>query len=192
MTGVNMLVSHHGLCEEGTYVFGREIAATGIVVELVLTNVSHGERACLWVRHHKPTDGGVGTHGSRFGECDAYIGEMEQGIDVKVDALVGQGGVPNSWSYALETFCVQVWNRETFVGSVCPYLLAHLKVKPFRCGFGETVGYGLCEKMVVCVVGVELFYLLVGRCGKQSDAVPWRAICKRPYKVGEAQARCLG
>ena len=93
----------------------------------------------------------MGEHGSILGQADAYGGEVDEAIEVEVEALVGQAGITYGGTDALEMLCEQVVDGEFLVGGISPVVLADGLVSALCGGFGQAVGQRLAEQVAVFV-----------------------------------------
>ena len=53
--------------------FEGDVAAVGVVAELLFADVTHREIVCFGMGKHEARDAAMGIHGSILGEGDAYL-----------------------------------------------------------------------------------------------------------------------
>ena len=122
-----------------------------MLIKLLLLgrDVSHSEIARSGMSQEQSARAGVGVHGSRLGECDAYLIEPQPTVYGEDDTLIGQTGVAYCWAYTLEAFAVELSHRQVFVGRIAPIGFAHLFVHLLGSGFGQSVEEGLPQHIVL-------------------------------------------
>ena len=157
--------------EEGAHHFGSASFALGVVEELVFTDASDGEIMGLGMGYHQAADTRMGAHGSVLGEADADGFEIDDTVEVEVEALVGQAGVTHGRTNALETLGMEVGNGQMLVGRITPIRFAHSLMSAFYSRFGQTVGKRLTEHVLIVVLLMALLNALLGRCNEYADTI---------------------
>lgn len=168
--------------------------AAGVVEELVFANRADGEVTGLGMGNHEAADAGMGKHGAMLGETYADGGEVDEAVEVEVEALVGKAGIAHGRTDALESLGMEVGNGEIFVRGITPIVLADGLMGAFDGSLGQAVGEGLAEQVAVGIgigraFSVEAFYVLIGAGGKDADAVVKAFGVDGTDEVGEAEKR---
>lgn len=180
--------------EVGTEVVGGAMLAAGVVEELVFADGADGEVTGLGMGNHEAADAGMGEHGAMLGETYADGGEVDEAVEVEVEALVGKAGIAHGRTDALESLGMEVGNGEIFVRGITPIVLADGLMSAFDGSLGQAVGKGLTEQVAVGIgfvspFCVEVFYAFIGAGGKDADAVADAFGVDGTYEVGQAEKR---
>ena len=114
--------------------------ATGVVDELVFANATDGKVVGFGVCDHQAADAGMRLHGAMLGKADADGGEIDEVVEVEVEALIGQAGIAHGRTDALETLGVKIRDAEVLIRSISPVELTDGLMCTFYGRFSQAVG----------------------------------------------------
>ena len=111
-------------------------------------------------------------HSSVFGQADADSGEVDETVEIEVEALVGETGIADSRTNTLKTLRVEVGNGQLFIGRIPPIELTNRLVSTLYSGFSQAVSKGLTEQPLVVVrVFIQMLYGFISTGRKDTDTV---------------------